>query len=222
MFGMVDAFHFNSRNTMEIYNKFLNIPNPSSVVSITHSDVCDYRHLREFDDSVLRLGFIGSEAPYKGLPLLKRVLCKLNDKGYKQNLRLYVYGGQTGSDRNCENISYNGRFSSSQMATVYEMMDLLIVPSICYETFGFTTIEALQYGVPVLVSNKVGSKDIVQRYSSKFVFGTEDELYDILEELLHDKSLLVEYNKKIVESPWNYSMANHSKEMVEFYRRSMK
>ena len=41
----------------------------------------------------------------------------------------------------------------------FKQMDLLIVPSIWKETFSLITLEALSYGIPVLISNNVGAKD---------------------------------------------------------------
>ncbi len=39
----------------------------------------------------------------------------------------------------------------SQLEAIFDNTDLLVAPSLCYETFGFTVLEALSYGVPVLV-----------------------------------------------------------------------
>ena len=43
----------------------------------------------------------------------------------------------------------------------FDKTDVLVAPSIWYETFGFTVLEALSYGVPVIVSDHVGAKDII-------------------------------------------------------------
>lgn len=214
MFEMVDAIHFNSRNTADVYGKYIDIPKESKVISITHSGVNDHRRIRQYDHSVLRLGFIGSEAPYKGLPMLKRVIAKLNNEGYKGRISLSVYGGRTGKDVSLDNVGYKGRFSAKQMSSVYETMDLLIVPSIWCETFGFTTIEAFQFGVPALVSSKVGAKDLVKRFAPRFIFETEDELFCILFRLVSNREPLKEFNEKIVSSQWQWSMENHAKDIV--------
>ena len=36
------------------------------------------------------------------------------------------------------------------------------MPSIWYETFGLVVLEALSYGVPVIVTKNVGAKDLLQ------------------------------------------------------------
>lgn len=214
MFSMVDIFHFNSQNTADVYMKYIDVPQGSKVVSITHGSIKDCRKLRTNVDSILKLGFIGSEAPYKGLPLLKRVIGRLNADGFSEKLHLSVYGGRDGVDEALNNVEYKGRFGAAQMFSIYDSMDLLIVPSICCETFGFSTIEALQLGVPALVSNKVGAKDIVKKYAPQFIFNTEDELYSILSRLISDKTELAAYNRAVVSAEWEWDLENHSEEII--------
>lgn len=52
-------------------------------------------------------------------------------------------------------------FTHDELEQMMGEADVLVAPSIWYETFGFTVLEALSYGVPVIVSNHVGAKDIV-------------------------------------------------------------
>lgn len=219
MFGMVDSIHFNSQNTADVYGKLIDVPKESVVVPITHSDIGDHRQLREYDHRELRLGFIGSESPYKGLPMLKRVIVQLDKEGFKEKISLSVYGGRNGNDDVCANVTYKGRFCATQMEAVYNSIDLLVVPSICNETFGFIVLEAIQYGVPVLVSSKVGAKDVVKQYAPQFVFETENDLYEILFRLINNREELVAYNQKIIELPWQWSMKKQAEEIVEkFYK----
>ena len=215
MFGMVDAFHFNSQNTADVYGRYLDIPSASRVISITHSDIHDRRKVRFYDESLLRLGFIGSNTPYKGLPMLKDVITQLNKEGYSKKITLHVYGGRTGDDEKLPNVTHKGRFTSAMMEQVFHDMDLLVVPSIWHETFSLVTLEALSYGTCVLVSDKVGAKDIVAQYAPEFVFKSKKNLYDILKGLLVNRERVSQYNKSIVSSSWPWSMKKHAKEIVD-------
>lgn len=217
MFSMIDTFHFNSRNTEKVYGEYINIPIGSQVIPITHGDVADFRKKRSYNHNVLRLGFIGSEAPYKGLPLLKGVINQLNIGGYGNQLHLDVYGGRVGRDETCPNIHYRGRFGRVDMPMVYDSIDLLVIPSIWNETFGLTSIEAMQFGVPVLVSSKVGARDIVQQYAPRFIFEGKEELYNILLKLLNDRTELVNYNEAIINSLWYWSLESHSDKIVNTF-----
>lgn len=55
----------------------------------------------------------------------------------------------------------HNRYTYSELETVFDNTDLLIAPSIWYETFGYVVLEALSCGVPVLISGHVGAKDIL-------------------------------------------------------------
>lgn len=214
MYAMMDAIHFNSQNTYDIYTRYLaSIPIDSKVIPITHKDIGDHRRIKEYSIDRLNLGFIGSETPYKGLPLLKRVISRLNKLGYEDSLTLKIYGGRIAVDGILPNVFYCGKFAQAEMKEIYSEMDLLVVPSIWYETFSLATIEALQYGVPVLVSDKVGAKDFVRKYDSRFIFKSEEGLFNIIHEIIDNKDLLREYNRRIVEMEWDMSMSKHAKQI---------
>lgn len=219
MFSMVDAFHFNSKNTEDIYRKFIDIPEDSIVIPITHKGISDHRKKRNYERKLLRIGFIGSEAPYKGLPLLKNIIKRLNSENYVDYLCLCVYGGREGDDDALPNVKFKGRYTSAMLEQIFDEMDLLVVPSICYETFSLVTIEALSYGTCVLVSDRVGAKDIVAKYSSKFIFDTEESLYRLIKELIDNRIILSEYNTKLLSEEWSWSLERHSDAIVAFYDR---
>lgn len=215
MFGMVDAFHFNSQNTAEVYSRFLEIPVSSRVIPITHGGILDHRKVHNYNENLFKLGFIGSEAPYKGLPMLKGVIYQLNQLGYTDRIALHVYGGRIGKDVDLPNVLYKGRFTSAMMEQVFCDMDLLVVPSICHETFSLVTMEALSFGTCVLVSDKVGAKDLVAQYAPRFVFKDRQDLHDIIKELIVHREALVHYNQSIVSSPWSWSIERHAKDIVD-------
>lgn len=58
-------------------------------------------------------------------------------------------------------IKSHDRYTYDELENIFDETDILVVPSIWYETFGFTVLEALSYGVPVIISGTVGSKDIL-------------------------------------------------------------
>ncbi|MBR4793275.1 MAG: glycosyltransferase [Bacteroidaceae bacterium] len=219
LFDQIDVFHFNSYNTAEVYKRYLRIPGSSKVIPITHSGIDDRRKQRSFDEKLLRLGFIGSEAPYKGLPILKEVLSRLDRNGLSDRIELNVYGGKTGVDDQLKNVYYKGRFTSSQMEDVFNSIELLVVPSICNETFSLITLEALQYGVPVMVSKNVGARMLIEKISDQFVFDGIEDLYKIINGLLSDKRPLTLFNEKLLSVEWNYSMADHAQTIIsELYK----
>ena len=58
-------------------------------------------------------------------------------------------------------IKSHDRYTYDELENIFDETDVLVAPSIWYETFGFTVLEALSYGVPVIISGNVGAKDIL-------------------------------------------------------------
>lgn len=209
-FSIVDEFHFNSGVTRDTYRKYI-VPKAEKIIPITHNGINDHRRKKSFEVNCLKIGFVGSAAPYKGLSRLIMALKQLNRN---DKWRLDVWGDTIGQDESLP-IYYRGKFTHSAIETVYTTMDIMVVPSLWHETFSLVTLEALSYGVPVLVSDTVGAKDIVKEYDSKFVFHSDEELVSLLDLLVDDKSLLRNYNEAIIANDWRHSMSEHAREIIE-------
>ncbi len=203
IFRMIDVFHFNSSIARNVYLSSLIIKN-EVIIPITHAGIKDNRRLREFSEGVLRMGFIGNLSAYKGFPLLKQVLMDDFDSNqFKWNL--FVWGNHQGVDQDCNGIMFKGKFGNDDLEDVFNKMDLLIVPSLWQETFSLITLEALSYGVPVIVSKNVGAKDLVKSYDENFVYESADDLKRKLREIFNDRSILKVFNNKIIQdSNFNY------------------
>ncbi len=216
LFEQIDFFHFNSNVTKECYEKHLT-PKKSNILPISNANISDNRKIRSINKSLIRIGYIGSMATYKGYPLLKSVLNFLNKKGIN-NWILQIWGGKLGKEPLCEFIEFKGEFTSSELERVFDQIDLLIVPSIWKETFSFITLEALSFGLPVLVSENVGAKDIVETYDPFFVFQqSKEELQLKLEAILGDPTLIENFNNKICQGSFDYSLKGHVLKLKELY-----
>jgi len=210
-FELIDVFHFNSNIARKQYQACLNIRDQDSiVVPITHYGITDHRKKKGFSTPILNIGFIGHETSYKGLSLLKEVLSQLDNAKWKLN----VWGGKIGKENDLP-IFYRGKFTGKNIALVFDEMDLLVVPSLWKETFSLVTLEAISFGVPVLVSDNVGAQDIVKEFAPEFIYKTKNELKEILYRLLVDRNLLRRYNLAILERTWEHDMDCHAQEIIE-------
>lgn len=210
-FSYFDYFHFNSFISKEVFESCLGKLS-GEVIPITHNGIKDCRKKKFFCEEKLQICFIGNTSPYKGFDLLRKQLMLLQKNGI-YNWNLNVWGGGVGVDDDCNQIHYQGKYKSDQLDAIYNKIDLLVVPSIWKETFSLITLEALSYGVPVLVSNNVGAKDIVAKYSRDFIFSTSKDLYCKLQNIMNNRELLGDYNNAILNSTWNYSQYEHVREI---------
>ena len=149
--------------------------------------------------------------------MLKQVISELYDEGIR-NITIKVYGSQnTGIDGDCPLIEYCGMYKYSELSDVLYHLDGTLVPSKWYETFSLVTLESLAHGRPAIVSDHVGAKDIVAEYSPKFIFSDKEELKALLKECVSDNKILREFNAAILNNNWHFSLANHTKEILNLY-----
>lgn len=190
MLEKIDIIHFNSTLTKKVYLKYIK-PKNYVVLNITHKDISDNRKNKYLESKKMRFTFLASTKPYKGFYMVKNVL----DDIYKMktyDFELNVYGNVLEKSEYM-NVYENG-FNQSDLAGIFSKTDMLIAPSLWYETFGFTVLEALSYDVPVLVSENVGAKDIVGKCGVIVKANDERDLKQKIECLDKDKILQMKQN----------------------------
>ena len=94
------------------------------------------------------------------------------------------------------------------------------MPSVWYETFGFTVLEALSYGVPVIVSENVGAKDLLE--DGRFGMIVEPTVEGVkkgISELMANRKMLEEYNRQIVGHMNLRKIIRFSDEIEKLYQQ---
>lgn len=215
MLSLVDFVHYNSSVTKSIYERYVTF-HRSEIISISHNDIHDQRKLKDFNHKKLRMTYLGPPKAYKGYCALLRVLDKLYSEGF-QNFELSCYSKGVQEREYISNIQ-NG-YTYSELEGIFDRTDLLLVPSQWYETFGFTVLEALSYGVPVFVSEKVGAKDLLKNLENKIF--SEDSIRKLLQNE-NWKDVLSKYNKEICTQYQIKTGNDHGAEMIEVYRSIIK
>lgn len=193
MLEMVDVIHFNSSVSKKVYERYIH-PKSSAVVPITHRDIQDHRQQKDFHHEKLRITYLGPAKPFKGFPFLIGVLDQIWDEGTR-NFELHLYS-ETPVSRPYITHKQNG-YPYSKLEEIFDDTDLLVVPSQWYETFGFTVLEALSYGVPVVVTDKVGAKDIIPRGVPVERATDFSGFAEQIENILKYSAILLQWNRQI-------------------------
>lgn len=155
IYEAIDFIHFNSTVAEEVYKRYM-IPRDSAVISITHQGI--KKHKRKKVDIGKRVILCLAPAkPFKGWNVIKEACDQLWNEG--ENFELRVFSPVR--DPSSYMAVRGDGFTQDELEQIMNEADVLVAPSIWYETFGFTVLEALSYGVPVIVSDHVGAKDIV-------------------------------------------------------------
>ncbi len=155
-------------NTTVVYNCIANISRESSA---SHS-----RPRAPREDGSSTIGIVGRITPAKGHHVLLEALARL-DPGPRAKLRLFVLGGP-GADCREDHAFLNRLIVRSHelgldkqivwaghvadVGSYYELMDAVVVPSVCEEGFSLVALEAMQRGIPVIASDAGGIPEFVQ------------------------------------------------------------
>lgn len=190
----IDIIHFNSEVSKKIYMRYF-IPRHSKVISITHRSIKDNRMVKMFDNSKFRITYLAAPKPFKGFNILIKALDELWKDGY-QNFELNCY---TLTDKAKPYLIAHNGFNHGDLGMIFDKTDLLVAPSLWYETFGFTVLEALSYGVPVIISENVGAKDVIESNKAFVCEPTYESLKERILQIYNDRSELEIMNKEILK-----------------------
>lgn len=159
--------------------------------------------------------FVGRIIALKNLD----VLCDAFKKAYEGNesvlLRIVGEGSELDSlmqKYSCiSNISFEGPKFGKDLIDVYRSSNVLVLPSY-FEQWGLVVNEAMSAGLPVIVSDKVGSRyDLVQERETGFVFyyDSVDQLIAHMLSFTNDKELYKRFSHNaytLMHDYWNYSL----------------
>ncbi len=213
-FHFIDVVHFNSTVAKDVFKRYLPMEIKSKVINISNSGIEDKRKLRGYGGK-LRIAYPSAARESKGFFMLKEVLDELWADGVR-DFELQVYS----KPRNVSGyMKVFGYFESSQIDQVYENADLLVAPSLWYETYGFTVLEALCYAVPSLVTNRVGAKDLLkQGQLGMIIKPTKEDLKQAILYIIQNPGILEEYNKRIFREFNFRDVKNSANEVEKLYQ----
>ncbi|MDQ3180905.1 MAG: glycosyltransferase family 4 protein, partial [Acidobacteriota bacterium] len=87
------------------------------------------------------------------------------------------------------NIKFLGRLSQKDLQNLYRRAVSIIVPSICYETFGIIIIEAFSMKTPAIVHNLGALPEVIEDSGGGFIYNNENELVDAIRKLAQNHTL---------------------------------
>ena len=124
--------------------------------------------------------FVGRLEKIKGLqdvfPAMDRIdgadLLILGDGDYRTELERLAGGNPR--------IRFLGRKSPDELASYYRGAEALIVPSVCYETFGIILIESFRLGTPVIARRLGPFPEIVETSGGGRLFTGPEDMVDAM------------------------------------------
>ncbi|ENK1242700.1 glycosyltransferase [Clostridium botulinum] len=144
-------------------------------------------------DDELVFGFTSVPTYIKGIYVLIDSFNKFKEN---QKVKLKVFGNGNEDllifiTKN-KNIEFCGEFNQDEIANVYNSIDMLICPSIWYETYSFVVNEALSFNVPALCSNIGAMGEFVKNGINGLTFepGNSKQLYYLIKIIAENPEIL--------------------------------
>lgn len=204
----IKCIHFNSSYVYEIFKRFMTI-REYKILPITNAEISNNKILKKFETTKkLKLCYVGAIADYKGISLLLEALDSITQENSSiaSSFELHVYG-ETVVEK--DYVVQHLPYKYSELKNVMANIDLLCVPRDV--SFGFSVIEGMSYGVPVLVSDEVGAKDLVQDTVTGLVCKcTVEGLKEKIIEVIYNREILSQINQNLINSFHVQTIDEHS------------
>jgi len=151
-------------------------------------------------DGTIRLLYVSVYYPHKDPVTLAEATKRLNDKGLKSEARITMEPGDfhawdnAGTElRALNSEAYKdclrmGRIDHATLSNALQDYDAFVFPSMA-ETFGFPMVEAMQAGVPLVVSDIPVHREICGDAALYFKLSDPDDLARCVQELDSDPAL---------------------------------
>ena len=94
------------------------------------------------------------------------------------------------------NIKFLGRLDQKKLRALYRDAVAVLVPSICYETFGMIIIEAFSVKTPVIAHNLGALPEVIQDSGGGFIYNDQEELIRAVDRLASEPDLRDELGLK--------------------------
>lgn len=177
-----DVLETFSRSSADILAKAY--PDVIDKIKVTPHEIPCLRKVKIKKHSGINIGFLGQlSLPQKGANIVRAMGDYLS--GSNTNIKLFVIGELKNAP---ECVAVTGRYALVDLADIVEelQIDCVIIPSICPETFSYTTSEAIQLGLPVFSFRYGAQAEKVQAYPKGTILKSElpEDIINTVEKVL--------------------------------------
>lgn len=117
----------------------------------------------------------------------------------------------TAGAKQIPDVHWAGFLNQTELPNAYAAADVLVLPSAYEETWGLVVNEAMNFRLPIVVSDKVGcAADLVHPGDNGFVFksGDSNELAMALDRLVNNRELREKYGEESARIVSTYTIEN--------------
>ncbi|MBI3540855.1 MAG: glycosyltransferase family 4 protein [Deltaproteobacteria bacterium] len=182
-----------------------------------------FRKIKEYDDGVLNILYLGRLDPRNGLDYLLEAFPIIHKR--LPNTRLLIVGDgplrdlyeeEAGELLN-ESIFFEGQINSER-PEYFATSHVFCYPA-TKASFGITLLEAMSAGVPVVATDNKGFRDVIQHGVNGLLAkpGDSFDLAEVIIKALEDKALAQSLSKNGLQTAENYSWSHITDRILAFY-----
>lgn len=214
LINSLDGIIFNSGLSKEIYHRY-GVSNAfETIMHVTNSEITDCRHVVKASGRV-RFGYMGGPTVHKGRQILIGACDSLWNAGCR-DFELHTFGN---FDVKRPYAITHMPFCKGELAIAMNYVDVAVVPSTCYETYGFVASEAMSFGRPVIISTRVGARDLVEDgLNGRIVAPDVASLASAMKSLIANPEIIERYSKWICKNTTPLTIKQHGERIHQFYR----
>jgi glycosyltransferase involved in cell wall biosynthesis len=169
------------------------------------------------DNSILKLLYLGQIEEHKGILFLVDILKKLG-----VDFKLHIAGDGLKMEALKKIVGEDNRFVihgklvGEEAVKIFNLVDLTVVPSLCYENSPSVIYESLAAGVPVLAAKIGGVAELVHDNENGFTFeaGNAEDLMRVLKHAASSRDELQKMRPRAAKSVENFKIENYVKKIL--------
>ncbi len=183
---------------------------------------------RSVDHETLRIGYVGPLQPHKGAHLAIDAFTLLESV---DDVTLTYWGSIPSTpDAYAQQVldriqatpgaEHRGPYSHDQVGEVMSQIDILLMPSLCYENTPTILYEAFASGTPVIATDAGGMRELVDEYRGGWLVPRADvaALATLMTRLARDRGEIESLAAGIHQVP---NLSDHAASLEQVYRQAL-
>jgi phosphatidylinositol alpha-mannosyltransferase len=149
---------------------------------------------QRFDARKKNILYVGQFVKKKGFGVLLEAFHAVRER--REDVRLLVVGDGPlerafRKQARADDVHFLGHLRGKALAACYEVADLFVAPSIGFESFGITLLEAMAAGIPIVASDIAGFRNVISHDTEAVLVPPDDvaELARAIERVIDEPDL---------------------------------
>jgi glycosyltransferase involved in cell wall biosynthesis len=208
--NLVTAVSKRTGDSFGMNDRIKTIYNFSSFYS-KYMDKEESRKKLHFDQNEVYAIWVGRDRIRKGLDIAIESVLKT------KKIKLLVCGI---SGKSTDRIIFFDNVNDEILLDLLNSSDIFLFPSV-YEAFSMAILEALQIGLTVIISDKIGNAEVLENEKTAYLASNDDQFAKYLLNIEQDKTKIFDraYISNIFKDYSIEKVGNKFKEMIDLYSK---